>query len=178
MPNGARHPQGAERQIDVHGLPHRLTHVTTRGEIEHSREIQPRSPGRDVRHVCDPDAVEARWSGDAVHIKSAVGRDRMIVRRVRRRHPSASWRAALQSFLSHEAGDPLGADVNAVALKLAVHARGAVVAVALRVRDADFERQPLVGNRALGRRTLAPRVIAGGRDLQQRTHESHVNSFT
>jgi hypothetical protein len=99
----------------------------------------------------------------------------MIVRRIRRARAAPARRAAPEPILPHEAGDALGADVKAVIFQLALDARRAIVAVALRVRDADVEQQPFIGDRALGGRALAPGIVAGGRDVEHLGHESHMS---
>jgi hypothetical protein len=101
MPALARHAQRAQRQLDLHRVPHCPAHTSPRSEIEHGGELQPALSRRDIRHVRYPNAIDT----NSVHVELArqqIRRDRILVVGIRRRDARPLQRPGDQPLLPHE----------------------------------------------------------------------------
>lgn len=79
-----------------------------------------------------------------------------------------------QRLTAHQPRHALLTDAKSVVAQIPQHAWCAIRAVTRRVREANVEHQAFVGDGArAGRAAGAPRVIAGGRHVEDAAHESH-----
>ena len=131
-----RHVQRVQHQLADKCRRHRPTNDAAAVGIEHHREIQKASPGRYICDVRHPQPV--RFFGREVAIDQVRRLTAITSHRGSDEPAPAHTR---NTGLSHQPGDALTANTNAVGHKLGMDARRAISATRSRVRRADIRRQ-------------------------------------
>jgi hypothetical protein len=129
-----------------------LTSRTTAGKIE-------ASPGRHVGHVGDPELVRAVGTELAL---DEVGRRALALGATSGHDAGAPATDTADGIATHQPGDALAADANALVDQLSTNPRPTVGGVGSRVNLANALDQHRIVDRALGRRTFELFVVAAG----------------
>jgi len=166
---GDRHRDGVADQpglaVDVHAP----ADDPAAEHVEHDRQVEPADHGGDVGDVGDPLLVRS-------------GRGEVSVEQVGRRHrgrgrlgevPPGAAVHALPAVGPHDPRHPFPSDVHAGVAQVVVDPRRPVGASGGPIKAVDLFGEDLVGDAALRRAALRPRVEAGATDLQQVTEQAH-----
>lgn len=165
-----RHAQGIHYQGSLQVSGHRPTDDFAAPGIHDNSQVQPTRPSRNVGYICDPQTVGSL--GAEISLHQIRGRTCSWLSLGR------AWGFAaadtLQPFGLHQASHPLAAHVKPVIVcQFGMNARRTIGPFRFLMNFVDPFAQRLIRLRSCRRLSLAPGIIATGRDIQHTTHNFH-----
>jgi len=166
------HPKCAKCELFVDALAHRPTDDSTRSKINHDGKVEPALLRSDVRYIAGPNAVNRFDVFDLESSSKDIWGDRMIVLGVRR-CLVATADTNRHAASTHQAGDSLAADANAVTTQSRMDAWTSVRLAAKPVHHLNVCQKARIDSGTFARFTIDPRVITGPGHVQEPAHCSH-----
>jgi len=140
------HLQGVFDELGAHVIGERPADDSSRGEVDHRRQVREAFPWRDVGDVADV-ATVGDWAGCEITLNEVPSSLGLWVGDGRRAPPPLA--ASLDAGLAHEACDPAAADLVTVLRQLRVNPRRSIRATRHRVDLADLGGENGIGHLAL-----------------------------
>ncbi len=171
------HSQCIESERFVDPVAHRPANNSARPEVDDDGEVKPAFIRGDVGYVTCPNAIDRFDVFDPEASAQHISCDRMFVLRICRRLEFAA-NANNNGAGTHQAGDPLTTDGNAIAPKGRMDPRAAVRLPTKPMHHLDLGQQTRVGLRAFTRFAGDPCIVAGSRNLEKPVHHADTVFFS
>lgn len=158
-------PERGSREVGIQVLAQPPTDDAAREQVQDNRQEHVFATQLDVGDIAAPVLVDRLGPG---RLQAVVGEG--LGRVTALGHlPVDTRHTRFHAPLLHQAGDPVFADLHAVASESLIHARAAITPMAGVVGLADLEEQVGVLSRSLAGFAINPGVVAGPRDIQVAT---------
>jgi hypothetical protein len=166
---GDRHAQCIEGELLGDALIHRPAHHPAGEHVEDDREVKPALGGRNIRNVRKPHTIRRRRREPPAE---EIGSQREVVAAVRG-PTEPPLLAGTNAMVVHQPRHPIASDLPSLRAECGMHTRAAVATSAIAMHATDFIKQLAIGGRSHAFRSVPPRVVAAGTDVQHFAH--HTN---